>query len=169
MNLDNELAKTLADRPIRGVRYNVVRRPLSGGKGDIRRHKPSKKNPHGESAEAFYRRLAGIIAADPASYFMRWEVTVTPDDVARFRRECLDPILENLCWWYDQVVYTGDSPAKHAAGLFHRYGVPPLNWRHPFGVWNVLDSGGEADLDEYLATGSTLGLTRTDALFEELK
>lgn len=33
---------------------------------------------------------------------------------------------------------------------------------------NVLDEGGHSDLDEYLATGSTVGLRRVTDLFPEL-
>jgi hypothetical protein len=91
---------------------------------------------------------------------MRWKVEVSPQDVARFRRECLDPVLEQLCWWWESVT-----------GQFHpqEYGrCPPLHWRHPFGVYNVLDEGGSSDLDEYLHSGSTAGLTRADTLFPEL-
>src|SRR5437868_9833284 len=93
--------------PCKGVRYNVIRRPLSGGKGSIVRHKPTKNCPNGESKEAFYGRLRDIIAAEPESYFMRWKVEVTPQDIKEFRRKCLDPILEQLCdWWrYIKIEY----------------------------------------------------------------
>ena len=44
-----------------------------------------------------------------------------------------------------------------------------LTWRHPFGSVNWLDEGGSSDLDEYLATGSTVGLRQVEELFPELK
>src|SRR6185312_159013 len=67
--------------PILGVRYNVVRRPLAGGKGTIRQHQPSKSNPQGESKDAFYGRVAQYIKDEPSHFFMRWKVDVTPSDV----------------------------------------------------------------------------------------
>lgn len=144
------------DPPIVGVRYNVIRRPLSGGKGTIVRHKPSKSNPQGESAEAYYARLSGIIGDSPQDFFYRWNVNVTPQDVQRFRTECLDPLLERLCHWYDFV-----TKGKGGFGL--------LNWRHPFGVTNTVDEYGGTDVDAYLESGSTVGLVRADTLFRELE
>lgn len=164
---------------IKGVCYNVIRRPLSGGKGSIVRKKgrPSRKLKSGkmskvvaeETTAAFYTRLGKVIAAAPETFFMRWRIEVSQADVDKFRRTCLDPILENLCWWYEQVTYRGDTPHKFMADIFHRYGVPPMNWRHPFGCRSVLDEGGASDLDWFLETGSEVGLQRVDELFGELK
>jgi len=75
----------------------VCRRPLSGGKGTIKQHQPTKSNPAGETSEEFYERLAGVIREDQPYYFMRWTVDVTKNDVARFEMECLQPILQELC------------------------------------------------------------------------
>jgi hypothetical protein len=153
-----------------GIRYNVVRRPLSGGKGSIIQHKPSKSNPAGETAEGFYSRLAGVIAEDPGYFFMRWKVEVTPQDLARFRRECLDPVLEQLCDWWERMqcsLRAGADSFTHAIR-----GDGPMaagrHYRFPYGVYNVLLEGGSSELDEYLATGSTLGLVRNAELFGEL-
>jgi hypothetical protein len=38
----------------------------------------------------------------------------------------------------------------------------------PFGVYSPLLDGGGTEYDEYLSTGSTVGLVRTDRLFKEL-
>lgn len=158
---DNPTYRVGLDNPILGVRYNVIRRPLSGGKGTIVRHKPSKSNPQGETEEAYYNRLSGILEECPHEYFWRWNCLVTPAEVLRFRRECLDPILEQLCDWWEYVIYRNDE---------NLFGSPvnKLHWVHPFGVWNVLNEGGYTDLDEYLENGSEVGLRRTDNLFPEL-
>lgn len=168
-------SKTL---PLLGIRYNVVRRPLSGGKGSIVQHKPTKSNPRGESSREYYARLAGIIKEDPAYYFMRWKVEIGSANVARFRRECLDPILENLLDWWEWIRKSQDnfspndgceSPCRHLdGGDYDRPVHSSVHWRHPFGVYNVLDEGGSSDLDIYLASGSEVGLQRTDNLFPEL-
>jgi hypothetical protein len=150
--------------PILGVRYNVVRRPLSGGKGSIVQHKPSKSNPSGESKEHFYARLQNdYIKAEPQTYFMRWKVEVSEGDVAAFRKQTLDPILEQLIDWYQWVTTSTDpfTPGHQMTGTYH--------WRHPFGVYNPLDEGGSSDVDEFLTSGSEVGLTRVDNLFPELK
>lgn len=163
-----EAMKLLAGDPIKGVIYNVVRRPLSGGKGNIVRHKPTRANPAGESKDQFYQRVASYIREDPASYFMRWRVEVTQADIQRFRTECLDPILMQLCDWYSWVTKEPRWPGQESP--FQSFVPAPnkLHWRHPYGVWNVLDEGGSTDLDEYLATGSMLGLVKDGNLFKEL-
>lgn len=163
---------------ISGVRYNVIRRPLSGGKYSISRHKPTKGNPSGESSPEFYARLASLIKEDPGHFFMRWTVTLTPEDIVQFRRQCLDPILEQLCDWWEWISKSQDpfSPndgceakATHLdGGHYERPVHSSIHWRHPFGVRNSLDEGYASDLDNYLATGSTAGLAKTERLFQEL-
>jgi hypothetical protein len=145
---------------IGGVRYNVVRRPLSGGKGSIVRHKPTKSNPEGESKEDFFLRLRDIIAESPQDYFMRWDVGITPSDILKFRRECLDSILEQLCDWWEWAKVWGQAEVSKR-GKHH--------WRHPYGVFDALNECGFSDLDEYLETGSTVGLERASTLFPELE
>lgn len=160
--------------PVQGVRYNVVRRPLSGGKGSIRQHKPTKTKPQGESSDEFYARLGDEhIAKDPGHYFMRWKVEVTPQDLDRFKREFLDPILEQLCNWWEFISGDRDDPFKlvgyklaGGGNVDHFYGG--IHHRTPYGIYNILAEGGSSDLDEYLATGSEIGLERTDQLFREL-
>jgi hypothetical protein len=158
--------RVLYETRIGGVRYNVVRRPLSGGKGSIVRHKPTKSNPDGESKEAFFLRLRDIIAESPQDYFMRWDVGITPSDILKFRRECLDPILEQLCDWWDYVkaaAFTDGNPFDPKCSGYR------MHWRHPYGVFDALNEGGSSDLDEYLETGSTVGLERASTLFPELE
>ncbi len=152
--------------PIRGVRYNVIRRPLSGGKGSIVQKKGSKNVP-AETKEEYYDRLQQYIVEEPHEYFMRWKVDVTLDEVNTFRRKCLDPLLSQVCQWYSAMTTTknGDPWATDD-------GVPwvdGIHWQHPFGVFNVLDEGGATDLDEYLTTGSRVGLEEVDRLFTELE
>lgn len=165
-DMDDRVLKILHGQGgLRGVRYNVIRRPHSGGKGAIRQKKPSKANPKGESRADYFKRLGGIMANNPAEFFMRWNVHVPYKDVQAFERRTLIPILESLCdWWtainYDMKSGNMDWPA-YAAGK-------GLHWQHPFGVWNVLDEGGATHLDDYLLTGSEVGLERTDNLFPEL-
>lgn len=142
-----------------GIRYNVVRRPLSGGKGSIRQHKPTKSKPQGESKEEFYSRLSSIIAEDPGHYFMRWRVQVTPQDIERFKQQFLNPLLEQLIDWWGWV----SSPL----GLKQPF-TDASHWRTPYGFYNILAEGGSTELDEYLATGSKTGLQQTSNLFGEL-
>lgn len=148
--------------PILGVRYNVVRRPLSGGKGSITRHKATKSKP-AETSEAFYFRLGDIIREEPDHFFARWKSTVTARDVETFKVQCLNPVLEQLCDWWEMVTTKGDpfSPSNNKGHSLH--------FRFPYGVYNPMTEGTASDYDAYLETGSTVGLRRTDDLFPELK
>lgn len=161
------------DAPIRGVRYNVVRRPLSGGEGTIVQKKGSK-NVAPETDEAFYARVRGVIDGTgvktdgtnytgPSHWFMRWKFDVTPQDVKRFRDECLDPILEALCNWCHLT--TGKPLTAFDQGCL-QFGH---HWRHPFGCDNAVNEYGATDVDEYLNTGNTVGMHKRETLFEELQ
>jgi hypothetical protein len=168
--LDEYVSKNGASGIIRGVRYNVVRRPLSGGAGSIRQHKPTKSNPAGESDHAFYQRVRGVIMESQESYFMRWNATITRTDVERFKIQFLNPCLEQLCDWWEWVsrerdpfVYFGSNDGKSLPYCF-----PAVHYRLPYGVYNPLLEGGFSEVDEYLMTGSTVGLHRADTLFPEL-
>lgn len=163
-----KLAKINSKTPLAQIRYNVIRRPLSGGKGTIRQHAPTKSNPVGETSEEFYQRLAGIIKDDPGYYFRRWEVGIVDSDLEKFEREALIPILESLCDWWEWISEDGgenpwriDPVTGIAGGGKH--------WRHPYGIYNVLNEGGSTEYDEYLRTGSTVGLTQCKTLFPELE
>ena len=148
-----------------GIRYNVIRRPLSGGKGTIRQHKPSKAKPQGESAVDFYNRVKGVIEEDQDRYFMRWSVAIAPQELVAFEHQFLIPILTQLCDWWEWISadpanpFRGDANGT-AGGGFH--------WRHPYGIYDPLARGGRTNLDEYLLNGSTIGLTKAKTLYPEL-
>jgi hypothetical protein len=156
--------------PVSGVRYNVIRRPLSGGKGSIVRHKPTKSNPQGETKAHYYSRLSDIIKEDLPYFFMRWQVTVTPADLAKFKREFLDPILEQLCDWWQYIEHQTAARNDPFAGYTRLGGSWECpHWRHPFGAVNWLDEGGSSDLDAYMESGSEVGLVKAETLFGELE
>jgi hypothetical protein len=146
---------------VRGIRYNVVRRPLSGGKHSIRQLEPTKSNPRGESHEEFYARLGKRIKEDADYFFMRWKIEFTMDDVYRFQQRCLIPILENLCEWYDWVARCFQD--KHCDMYSN-----PVHSVFPYGVYSSLKEGYETEMDAYLINGSEVGLQRVDSLFREL-
>lgn len=148
--------------PFRGVRYNVIRRPLSGGKGSIRKHQAKGSTPE-ETDEHFYTRLAAIIMEDPGYFFMRWQVEVTPDEIERFKQQFLNPVLEQLCDWYEWVMCDGSVwGGNHSRSNDEHF-------RMPYGVYSPLLDGKTTEYDEYLATGSLGSLRRADKLFKELQ
>lgn len=176
--LSREQIEALTGHPLAGVRYNVVRRACP-----IRRHK-AKTTKKGtvpeETREHFYSRLRDdYLRAEPASWFVRFRAEVSLADITRFRQWCLDPILENLCddyeWW--EYCYNPESKGHHPSkasvfdGVHRRKYFPhhcPRHFVFPYGVRSFLTDGGEGDVDDYMWTGSTAGLTRAETLFREL-
>ena len=147
-----EITKTVPS----GILYNVVRRPLSGGKGSIRKHQPTKSNPAGESDAEFYGRLSTIIEENKDYFFMRRESKVSGKDIELFEERSLIPILETLCDWWEDL--------NKAASPFESHSHYVL----PYGVSSPLIDGGFSDLDEYLMNGNETGLQRVKTIFPEL-
>ena len=153
--------------PILGTRYNVIRRSAhKGGKGK----KGQKETAVDSMLKAFEedRRKRQV-----SSWFDRWQVTVRPADVERFKRTCLDPILENICddyeWWeycHKQHRDPFEFLWRQGCGEFHKH--RNRHFRLPFGIYNPLAEGGSSDFDGLLDGGSTVGLHRATDLFPEL-
>ena len=145
--------------PVKGVRYNVIRRPLSGGKGSIKQLQPSKKNPAGETADHYYDRLRDdYLVPEPEYWFMRWSVDISRADIDAFCRTFLNPVLEQLCDWWEWI-------ASEPEDIY----LDSVHWRHPFGVYNPMDLGRIGELDEYLRTGDNVGLEFSADMFPELE
>lgn len=191
--------RSLVLRPV-GVRYNVIKRPLSGGKGSITQSKGTQgakcsackgegvknlfpcikcggKGRLGgkptESDQAFYQRLGKVISEQPEEFFFRWNVEVSQKDVERFRRECLDPVLEQLSDWWEWIYFEDSLNSapfhSHIGGSCRKdigYGI---HWRMPYGLYNPMLEGNPSDLDEFIDTGNEVGLTRVTTVFPELK
>lgn len=156
-------SKTIA-ASIAGVRYNVIRRPLGSGRGSIKRHEARGSKPE-ESWEHFFNRLKDdYLEKEPECYFERFKSEILPEHYECFEKTFLQPCLEQLCDWYDEVrfEYTGTGGAHPVANSWNY-----ANYRLPFGIYNPLLEQGFTDVDEYLATGNSVGLTRTP-LFQEL-
>ena len=154
----------------KGVRYNVVRRPLSGGKGTIKRKKATKST-RAETKDEYYARLKGILVTCPEQYFTRHPRRITKAEVGRFRRETLDPLLENLLddyEWWSNCLNAELDPFDYEL----RRSIYPLHsrrhFRLPYGCYNSILEGGTGDVDNYIATGSTAGLVQIENLFPEL-
>jgi hypothetical protein len=157
---------------VRGTVYNVIRRPLSGGKGSITRHKEktytnkaggvTKRVPE-ETEEHFYNRVGEVITENADTFFMRWKVTVSQADLVAYQIQYLDPHLESLYDWWEHITECGPDPFARC----QRHGNP--HWRTPYGFWSPLAEGRTSELDEYLATGSMTGLVYDPELYPELR
>lgn len=158
---------------IGGFFYNVIRRPLAGGKGSISQWKPTKSNPQGETKEEFYVRLAEVIKDPENPFFFRRKVEITETDIKKFETQFLIPCLENICDDYEWWSYCFEMDSDRFDGISRAAAFPhhsPRHFRLPYGIYSggILD-GGVTDLDDYLDNGLTSGLYRTDTLFPELE
>lgn len=140
----------------KSIIYNVVKRPLSGGKGTIRQRKPTKSNPRGESSEKFFDRLINdYIKKEPESFFKRFEIPVAPHELARFEKECLQPLLQQHVNWWKSIENDPFNP------WYNKEGKPNhLHFRSPSGIYNPLAEGRNTDLDTFIMTGNSVGLKR---------
>ena len=193
--------------PLGGVRYNVIRRPLAGGKCTIQQSKGTNGTKcsrckgtgqlnnskyigqcpncdgagrsEGKPAETdteFYDRLGreiegavGIdygVAADEHYFFQRWKIELTDKEIDRFCNECLNPLLDQLCIWWDHI--SGESGKENPFWCAPSTDDNLVHWRTPLGIWNPLLEGRDTEYDQYLLNGDETGLQRTDELFPEL-
>jgi len=161
--------------PVKGVRYNVVRRPLGGGKHSItqRKGRKTKKGIVGaETKGQFYQRLGELIAENGDHFFMRWRVDITPGDLKHFQKEVINPILENLWDWWEWMEFCCAEGVDRFDGELRNEKFPhhvPRPFRFPFGVYNSLTEGRHDELNLYLTTGSMAGMQEVESLFRELQ
>ncbi len=132
--------------PIKGVLYNVIKRS---------QHK---------SATSMVKKIHEDLDDNRGGeWFGRWTVDITPQEIETFKKEFLHPVLENLCVWYDIV--TNLDGLRHVSAFDL---TRMMHWRHPNGMYNPVDENGGTEVDNYLNTGSTVGLVKIKTLFPEL-
>lgn len=139
--------------PIAGVRYNVVRRPA---------HK---------SPESMCKKIdEDIIDRRIGEWFGRWRVEISDLDIARFKKETFDPILEQLYdWWETQTLGVERAYFLQLDRYKQTKFISPCHFRYPYGIYHILNEGGTGDLDVLLNEGSKAGLKQVDTLFPELE
>lgn len=142
-----------------GVLYNVVRRPLAD-RYAIRQKKS-------EDAKQFYKRLQDVIREKPDHYFKRWEANITPQDIKHFKKECFDPILENLLDWWQWISIDPHNPFRPY--VVRNEVLPAIHWRTPFGIHNSLAGGFRGSYFNLLTKKSQQGLRHITTLFPELE
>lgn len=187
---------------IKGVRYNVVRRPLSGGVGSIRKKegngRPSDWEPYegkkggkgwknringklvrgdvdnpgiGETDGEFYSRLAQVIEEKSDQFFYRWKVNISEKEMNIFLDTCFHPMLENLVddfEWWDFAITKDECPFNYSLRQEQFPNHANRHFRDPYGAFDTIKRGTKHYLDDYLNTGSSVGLIRKKQFFEEL-
>jgi hypothetical protein len=99
------LADILQGKEIKGVLYNIVRRPMH-------------KLADGESLPQFTARIAADVAKRPDHFFMRSEIIYPKVERKQFKRELLWQ-LEEFKAWLDGGLYTYRGQPAGCQGKFH--------------------------------------------------
>jgi len=146
---------------INSVIYHLIRRPLSGGKHSIVQYKPSAKNPKGESDEEFMNRLSKTIQENKDEFFYEIKQQVTKKDLERFCVQALYPITNRIIDWWE---FMEEIDFGLSGGDI--WSTRGLHYLTPFGVHD--ETYVDEEIDNYLMTGSTVGLRQIETLFPEL-
>lgn len=146
-------------RKIGGVLYNVIR-------------KPGQKQKQNESDNEFLTRINEEIAKDVdnalatnemSHYFKRYEVELTPSDIANFYTKMLVPMLESVVVWWESIKSNPFNPWVDEQGKPN-----PHHYQTPFGIFDPMTIG-VGDYFDYVTSGSRLGLEEIETCFPELQ
>jgi len=164
-------------KDVLGVLYNVFRRPFAMySKHNIRQRQ-------NETQDQYYKRFATLVDQNPGYFFMRWRARIFQTDLARFRKEILDPLLESLWDWWEWIQVSPFKPyADRYQNTLQPFLTPKLikpnsnytkisnthHWRTPFGVYNSLAQGRRGDYFALLTQGRRGDLVKAKTLFPEL-
>jgi hypothetical protein len=142
--------EALMGEKVRGVVYNVIRRP---------QYRLGKKENIQEFAVRVREKILESVKKPEAEgrFFFRWEHTFNKNDVAEWQERTLNPLLAQLRMWWDEFEGNPFDPWKNV----HHY-------QRPFGVYDSLASGRRGDFFEYMTGGSTSGLVKRTTAFPEL-
>lgn len=170
--LDDPSGISIPRLPVRGVIYNVIRRPLSA-RNSIR---PRKS----ETPRDFHSRFRDTVADNPEDHFFRWEASIYRKDLEKFEAEVFHPLLESFLDWWEWVSYDPNPwrvpTSEELSTADFRYNRPPgiipgggIHFQAPWGVYSSLASGFRGDYFNFLSSGSRVGLVETETLFPELE
>lgn len=159
-------SKITGGHPCNKILYNVILRP-NGGKYPKRQKKT-------ETPTTFTQRLIDDMYAEPSLFFHRWDVTLNPGDLDRFRTCSLYPILEQLYDWWESIKDNPMDPWKtrvydKTQPKIYQHCSNPHHSMRPFGVWDSLALGNRGDYFDLITRDSYTGLKSLDTCFPELE
>lgn len=172
---------------IKGFLYDVIRRPLGDSSAIKQRVKETDKQ---FTDRIFYSHAPTRggksiypVAKNLKEWFRRWNVRVSAKDINRFRKECFDPQLEQLCNWWQSIeanpfdpwyLYADvDSGGVNPDGTFISMGLQPigpnsLHYRRPFGVYDSLSDGMRGAFFDYIIHDGKSRIHKVTNLYPEL-
>ena len=139
------------NEPVKGVVYNVIRRPA------IRPRKGGKTGMC-ESIRDFGLRLKEDVVTRPDFYYHRFIVRLDADSLDKWLDQQFDPLLRHVVLWWDSIKKNPFEPW-----------ASPYHYRRPFGIYDGLASGRRGDYFDLLTTGTYAGLRKKTSIFPELE
>lgn len=137
-------------RPVRGVIYNVIRKP-----GQRQRQK--------ESDEDFVKRIGSEIDEQPSYYFYRLSYTFPTGAIDKWIREELIPLLYNVYIWWRSIEKNPTNPWMDEEG-----NINPFHGRRSFGIYDPM-SNGKGEYFDLIVHNRKHGLEVDHEMFSELK
>ena len=127
--------------PPKKILYNVIRRPgLKQGVAPL---------------ESYLQRVRDDVESRPDHYFLRFDVTLKKDDLERFCKRTLDPVLLNLDAWWSEVRHT---PFSRGAARLHYVNSNALIGKY-----------GKAQMYDLLVLGKDSPYYNRSSVFPELE
>jgi len=144
------LQKEYPEYEIGGFIYDIVR-------------KPGLKRKAKETEVAYLNRIKKDIEDRPEHYFLMLEVLMDEVHLADWKYRFLDPMLSQICIWWESIKKNPFDPWTGADGLPN-----PHHFIRPFGIYDPMSMGvGEYFLKVVNQTDA--GLDRVDSCFPELE
>lgn len=137
-------------KPIKGVVYNVIR-------------KPKHRQKQGETDEEFIERIRQEIKKDEKHFFHRWEYPLSRSRYDEFRHKTFNPLLRQLHNWWRSIEKNPFDPWVDQNGLPN-----PEHYQRPFGVYDSMTNG-EGDFFDLITRNNRIGITENNDPFPELK
>jgi ATP-dependent helicase/DNAse subunit B len=135
-----------------GVLYNVLTRPLS--------QKSCPRLKKTETINEWLDRVVQFVSENKEKNFHRWYEPIRKEDRELFLTRILNPLLEQLCDWWDWVIEDPLNPFREG----NKY-----HYQTPFGIFSWLYQECQGDYYNYIVKNSIQGLKRTSNLFPELE
>jgi hypothetical protein len=127
--------RTMYGEAPEGVLYNVIRRPA------LRQGKTTYND--------FLNRIEKDVIDNKSWYFMRWRVTFGKNDLDRWVANTLNPLLTQVCLWWDEIKGNPFDPFANPNRVHHFVNPEALYSKY-----------GRSEFFEYLTRGSMNGLSR---------
>jgi hypothetical protein len=137
-------------RPCYGVVYNVIR-------------KPALRRGIKESRFDYIQRIDMDIESRPDEYFTRLTVEFTPEQILRWVREELNPLLYHVYLWWKSIEQNPINPWVDLDG-----NVNPFHGRKSFGIYDAMTLS-KGDFYELIVNNRMTNIELSENLFPELE